>query len=77
LIGENNRELELIDSVTGERLLGNLAEHEARLEAEARAEQAENKLYQTVFNMLSEGLTKELISRLTGLSITEIENLSK
>jgi Uma2 family endonuclease len=46
LTGENNREVELIDSVTGERLLGNLAEHEARLvehkarlQADARAEQ--------------------------------------
>jgi Uma2 family endonuclease len=53
-----------------------IRERQARLkERQARLE-AESQLHQTVLNMLSEGLPTEMISRLTGLSVTEIERLT-
>jgi len=52
-------------------------ERQARLEAETRADQAKNQLHQTVLNMLSEGLSSEVVSRLTSLPIDEIERLKK
>jgi Uma2 family endonuclease len=65
------------------------AEAKARLEADARAEnearraeveakarlEADVKLRQTIANMLTEGLPLETVSRLTDLSITEIEKI--
>jgi hypothetical protein len=53
-----------------------IRERQARLkERQARLE-AESQLHQTVLNMLSEGLPTEMISRLTGLPVTEIERLT-
>jgi Uma2 family endonuclease len=57
-------------------------EAKARMQADARAEaetqarmQADAKLRQTVQNMLTEGLPSEMVSRLTGLSISDIEKM--
>ena len=88
LTGANKREVELIDRVTGKRLLSNEEEKVARLEAEIRAEseaqraeteaqranQAESNMHQSIQNMLSEGFSLEIVSRLTGLTIDEIRN---
>jgi Uma2 family endonuclease len=58
------------------------AEAKARLEADARAKaeakarlEADTRLHQTVLNMLIEGLPLEMVSRLTGLPISEIESI--
>lgn len=42
-------------------------------QAKQRAQQAESKLQQTVLNLLQEGMTVEQVTRLTGLSESEIE----
>jgi len=90
LSGANKRKIELIDKVTGKRLLSNkeekvahLAEQKARLKAEFRADsetqranQAEGKIYQVVQNMLSEGFSTEMVSNLMGLHIDEVEKLA-
>ena len=52
-------------------------ERQARLEAETETEQVKNQMKQTVLNMLDEGLPIEVVSRLTTLSVAEIEGLKK
>jgi Uma2 family endonuclease len=84
LTSENGREVELIDSATGERLLSNieeylarLAEQKAHLEADTRAEQeaqarleAENKAEQERLAKEQERLAKErLAAKLRELGI--------
>ncbi|MDM8527148.1 Uma2 family endonuclease [Anaerolineales bacterium HSG24] len=69
LVGADKRNVELINQATGERLLNNKEEKEARLDVE-------KQLHQTVLNMLDEGLSTAMVSRLTGLSVTHVESLA-
>ena len=90
LTGANKRDVELIDNITGKRLMDNKERKAAHLKAEARAKaeakraeteakarlKAENQQHQTVLNMVQNGLSTDLISKLTGFSISEIESIS-
>jgi predicted transposase YdaD len=45
--------------------------------AEGKAEGEKAKALETAKNLLSEGLDESMVSRCTGLSLSEIEKLSK
>ncbi|MFP4365264.1 MAG: hypothetical protein ACLFR1_15480, partial [Spirochaetia bacterium] len=54
-----------------------MQEHDEKIRQEVRQKTIIEKAREDAKRMLSEGLNSELISRVTGLSIEEIENLKK